>query len=325
MAEISLFRMGLAMSKKVSVSIVGYNNRHFLFDCLTSLLEQDYPSIEAVYVDNASTDGSADYVKETFPLVKVIENPANFHFAKGHNIGIGNTGGDYVLILNTDVTMRKDFISELVSAMETDDRIGSVSGKIMRADGIRIDTTGLFLGRDRRPLERGYGTLDTGLFEQGGYVFGAGGVSPLYRRKTLESIAVSGEYFDEAFEAYYEDLDLAWRAHRAGWSCWYTPKAVAYHKRGGTNKVRRPRPAFLRGYDFAYLSTEMQARVVKNRYLSIIKNDNWPDFLLNLPFIMLYDIKIWAYIAIFSPGAVPLFFKRLPDFRTAWQRRKKYK
>jgi len=309
--------------KKVSVSIVSYNNKGFLTDCLPAVLGQDYPGVEVVLVDNASTDGTVEFVRENFPSVQIIENDRNYFFCKGHNIGIKNTTGEYVLVLNSDVVLADGFISEMVRAMESGDRVGAVSGKILRTGGELIDTTGLFLGRDRRPVERGYGEPDRGLYDKPGFIFGAGGVAPLYRRTMLDDLAVDGEYFDETFEAFYEDLDLAWRAARRGWKAYYTPLAVAWHKRGGTAKTKTPPLGLFKNNNLAYLSDEMTARVMRNRCLTVIKNDNLLDFLLNLPFILLYDIKIWAFISLFSPGAVPYFIKGLGALPIAWRRRKK--
>src|SRR5512143_1076180 len=112
----------------VSVSIVSFNNRQYLDSCLRSVTGQDYPRVEAVLVDNGSTDGSVSFARERFPAVRVIENGANLHFCKGHNIGIRSTSGEYVLALNTDVVLEKNFIYEMVRAASSDERIGSVSG-----------------------------------------------------------------------------------------------------------------------------------------------------------------------------------------------------
>ncbi|MBI5191539.1 MAG: glycosyltransferase family 2 protein [Nitrospirae bacterium] len=312
------------MSKpKVSISIVNYNRKGLLEACLASVMAQDYPEVEVVVVDNASADGSADMVRVKFPTVKLIVNETNLFFCAAHNQGIKATDGEYVLVLNNDVTIEKDFVSHMVRAMELDNKIGSVSGRILRTGGKRLDTTGLSLGRDRRPVERGYGDPDVGRYPEPGYVFGAGGVAPLYRRAMLKDVAHDGQYFDESFEAFYEDLDVAWRANRRGWKAYYTPKAVAYHARGGTAKTGKPPLGLFEGYDFAYLSPAMRARLVRNRWLTILKNDNLPEFLLNLPFILAYDIKVWLFLLIFSPGSIPDILrgaKALPD---AWRQRKR--
>jgi len=308
--------------KKVSVSIVNYNGKRFLGDCLTSLRQQDYPDIEVVLVDNASTDGSASFVAENFPEVRVIVNDENCFFCRGQNIGIRNTSGEYVLALNNDVVLGRSFVSGMVTAIETDPGIGSVSGRILRTGGDVVDTTGLFMGRDRRPLDRGYGMPYTGQFAEEGYIFGAGGVAPLYRREMLDDVALEGEYFDETYEAYYEDLDLAWRAQIRGWKAYYTPDAVAWHVRGGTAKTERPPFGFMGQSAFAQISGPLKARLLRNRYLTILKDDRPVDFLLNLPFILLYDIKVWTFVLFFSPGSIPLFIRGMRALPAAWRRRK---
>jgi GT2 family glycosyltransferase len=307
--------------RTVSVSIVNYNGVGFLGDCLRSVMEQDYPEIEVVLVDNKSTDGSVGFVRENFPAVRIIENDENSYFCRGQNIGIKSSGGDYVLALNSDVVLHREFVKEAVRAADADERVGSVTGRILRTGGGVIDTTGLFLGRDRRPLERGYGKADTGQHGQAGYVFGAGGVAPLYRRAMLEEVALEGEYFDEGYKAFYEDLDLAWRAMRRGWLAYYAPDALAWHKRGGTAKSGKPPLKLFASYNFAYLTDELKARLMMNRYMTMLKNDRPLDVLANFPFILAYDIRVWTYVALFSPGAIPFFIKDLKDLRRAWRRR----
>jgi GT2 family glycosyltransferase len=122
-------------------------------------------------VDNASQDGSADMVEERFPGVSLIRNGSNLIFCKGQNLGIGNSSGDYVLVLNNDVVLEKDFVREAVRAMEVDARIGSVSGKILRKDGKKIEPLAFFPGTEG--LCRGYGLPDK--FMEPGCIFGAEG------------------------------------------------------------------------------------------------------------------------------------------------------
>ncbi len=312
-------------SGKVSVSIVNFNGKHLLGGCLDSVFSQTLAPFEVVLVDNASRDGSVDFVRKRYPQVRIIENPENLMFSAGQNQGIRATAGEYVLALNTDVTLRRDFLAHAVHAAEADAKTGSVSGKIFRADGKTLDTTGLSLGRSRKPIERGYGEPDRGLYDSPGYVFGAGGACPLYRRSMLEAIKEGDEYFDERFGAFYEDLDLAWRAYSGGWKAYYEPKSVAFHERGGTAKVQDSPLYFLRGYNFTRLSAPMRARLLLNRWMTIIKNDKPLDFIINLPWILLYDIKVWAYMIFFSFGSVPEFVRKTGDLRYAWRKRKIFK
>jgi len=236
---------------KISIGIVNYNNLEYLPDCLSSLFNQTIKEFEVIFIDNNSTDGSCEFVEQNFPQVKIIKNKENNFFCKAHNQGIEESSCDFHLVLNTDVILEPTFLEELLKAAETDERIGIVSGKIMRMDKKHLDTTGLFLGIDRRPIERGYGILDQGQYNNEGYTLGAGGVAPLYRMEMLKDVKINGQYFDESYGIYYDDLDISWRANLRGWKGFYTPKAVAYHKRGGTNKVLPVKTKYFAKFDLA--------------------------------------------------------------------------
>ena len=307
--------------KKVSVTIVCYNNRGYLDGLLGSVFGQDYPDIEVVVVDNKSSDGSAEFIKENFPKVRLIVNDKNEFFCKGQNDAIRGSSGEFVLALNTDVVLGPGFISAMVAAMEGDPKTGSVSGKILRGGGERVDTTGLYLGRDRRPVERGYGELDEGGYETPGPIFGAGGAAPMYRRAMLDDVAIEGEFFDETYEMYYEDLDLAWRAARRGWKGWYTPDAVAYHLRGGSAKSGAQPPGFIKR-DFALIPPMLKAKLLRNRYLTMIKNDEPRDFIRNLPYILAYELKVWAYVTLFSIKTIPEFIRGMKGALAVARRRR---
>jgi len=309
----------------VSVTIAAYNNRDIISDCLNSVLRQSRPVHEVVLVDNASTDGTADFVAVNFPDVRVIRNTSNELFSPAQNRAIAGTGGEYVLMLNSDAVLDEGFVAAAVDAMESDPVVGSVSGRVLRAGGGVIDTTGLTLGRDRRPVERGYGEPDDGRYSEGGYVFGAGGVCPLYRRTMLEDVKLAdGEYLDGTYGAFYEDLDLAWRANIRGWKAIYEPGAVAYHVRGATARTKRPRAGFLARFGLARLPVGLRARVAANRWLTIVKDDTPGGFVINLPFILLYELRLWAYFMVFSPSALPEVFRLLRDgLVRAWRLRKK--
>ena len=98
-------------------------------------------------------------------------------------------------------------------------------------------------------------------------------------------------YFDERFGMYYEDLDLCWRAQKKKWKAYYNPKAVAYHERGGTTVYPRSGSRL----NFFFLPDNLKERYIRNRYRCIKKNDSLQSIFMNLPFIVLYEIKVWAY------------------------------
>lgn len=308
-------------AEQVSVTIASYNNRAIIGECIASVIGQTHREVEVVLVDNASTDGTAGFVRENFPAVKVIENDANELFCKAQNRGIRASSGEYVLVLNSDVVLDARFVEEALKAMESRPRVGSVSGRILRKGGGVIDTTGLFLGRDRRPVDRGYGEPDDGRYMEPGYVFGAGGVAPLYSREMLDDVAIDGEFFDESYGAFYEDLDLAWRARSMGWKAWYAPAAVAWHVRGATARTGKGGRGFFSRYALSRLPDALKSRLVVNRYLTMVKNETIGGFLMNLPFIVFYDLRLWFYLLFFSPRSIPAVVRGLGLMGDAWRKR----
>ena len=278
----------------VSVIIVNWNHGHLLRDCLDALLAQGYRQLDVTVVDNGSTDDSPDWIARHRSYVHLWRFPDNRGFSRAFNWGVGHTDGDFVLSLNPDVTVRPGFISEMVRAMDWDERIGMVAPKLLRADEPAVlDSTGLFIDRRRRPYDRGQGETDRGQYDAQPHVFGACGGAALYRRAMLDDVALGGEYFDEDFFAYYEDADLAWRAHLRGWRCVYAPHAVATHARGWADTLRQT--------GRAAKEAAGPRLALRNRYLMTIKNDTLGHFLADLPLILAAEMPRLAYAAVTRP------------------------
>jgi GT2 family glycosyltransferase len=295
----------------VSVGLVTWNSAAHLPACLSALAGQTYPSLELIAVDNASTDDSAAQVAARCPAARVVRSPVNTGYCGGHNQAIRAARGGYYLPLNPDVVMTPTYVAALVDALEARPRHGSVAGKLLQADGPRptIDSTGLFIDRKRRQYLRGHGELDTGRYAQATEVFGVDGAAPLYRRAMLDDIQIDGEYFDESFFAHKEDVDLAWRAQLLGWSCWYTPEAVAVHPRNFRPGRRTP------------MAPAIRVHAVKNRYLLLLKNESRAGWRRDGARILAYDLQILAYLLLFeraSLGAIPLL-------RRAWPRARRWR
>jgi GT2 family glycosyltransferase len=274
----------------VSVIIINFNGMSDLPACLGSITAQDHPDLELVLVDNCSTDGSADMLRDfsrqqanlrrfaaDSPLL--ISNDTNEGFSAALNRGIRESGGELVMSLNTDVVLEPSFISSLVGTIEADDRAGSASGKLLRFppgghDNV-IDSAGHVVFRNRLAENIAEGQRGTESALEPAEVFGTCGAAALYRREMLQDVQVMGEYFDEQFFAFWEDLDMDWRSRIRGWKCLYNPQAIAYHRRGGA------------GYRKSLL---VEYHNYKNRYLLMIKNDS-PLFLLkNLPGILVTEM-----------------------------------
>ncbi|MFZ2411959.1 MAG: glycosyltransferase family 2 protein [Candidatus Methanoperedens sp.] len=220
------------MSKlKVSVVVVNYNGKKYLSSCLSSLENQTYSDFEVILVDNASTDGSVEYVKAYFPSVRIIENPKNYGFAKGNNIGIKEAKGELIATLNNDTEVTPAWLEELVRSINSDENVGMCASKLLFMKNRKmINSTGICISRSGACWDRGMFECDNGQYEFIGEVFGPCAGAAMYRKNMLEEIGL----FDEDFYAYMEDVDLAFRGRLAGWKCLYVPKAVVYHVHGGT-------------------------------------------------------------------------------------------
>lgn len=281
----------------VAVITVNWNHGRMVGACLDALLAQQYPGLDIVMVDNGSTDGSPQAVARRYPSVRLLAWPDNRGFSAAFNYAVDRTEAPFVLSLNPDVTVRPGFIAELVRAIEQDPRLGIAAPKLLQADDpARLDSTGLFIDRRRRPYDRGQGQPDRGQYDASPEIFGACGAAALYRREMLTDLALDGQYFDEDFFAYYEDADLAWRAQLRGWSGIYAPEAVATHVRGGGDTLRKKghAPKQSRGPRLA----------LRNRYLMTIKNDAWPYFLADLPRILAAELPRLGYMAFRLPGGL---------------------
>lgn len=279
--------------KLVSVILLNWNGKEFLHQSITSVLDQTYRQIELLVIDNASTDGSTEWIIENFPSCRLIENKDNLGFARAINQGIRVTKGEYLIPLNFDVILTHNFVEEMVGVAEKNKSIGSVSGKLLRFEkqGGKpyIDSTGHIVYRNRLAVNRGESEVDSGQYDKIEEVFGTCGAAPLYRRKMLEDINVDGEYYDENFFAFWEDIDLDWRARLRGWKCWYNPRAVAYHQRGGPS-IRRSKIVEFYNY--------------RNRYLVILKNDKFFSLLKAFPQILFTEILKGGALLVRCPLAL---------------------
>jgi GT2 family glycosyltransferase len=251
----------------VSVALVTYNSGRFIKRCLESVLEQKYPRLEVIVVDNASTDGSVGILEQFQETCRVHHNTENIGFAAAQNQAIALSSGEWVLALNPDMLLQPGFIQALVEAGHLDRKIGTVCGKLltMRAtfdlpEPQLIDSTGIYFTPMLRHLDRGSQQVENGHYLNFEYVFGATAAAALYRREMIDDISIHGEFFDPDFFVYREDADVAWRAQLLGWRCIYTPVARGYH-------VRKVLP----GNRHA-LPPEINMHSVKNRFLMRIKN-----------------------------------------------------
>lgn len=217
--------------KLFSVVIPNWNGQHFLQVCLDSLDQQTYTHKEVIVVDNASQDGSQEFLKTYYPRVKLIELPENWGFTGACNAGIDAAQGDYIALLNNDTEVDTGWMAAVVDAFERHPEAGIIASKMLLFDQRdRLHTAGDYFTVDGRAGNRGVWQQDTGQYDDEAYVFSACGGSAVYRRTMIQQIGT----LDDRFFFSLEDIDLAWRAQLTGWRCLYTPHAIVYHHLSAT-------------------------------------------------------------------------------------------
>ncbi len=216
---------------RVDVITLTWNQRQDTLDCLESLSHLTYPNCHIILVDNGSTDGTVEAVRECYPAVELIVNVQNLGFQGGFNVGLRhalNTGVDYVFVMNNDTTVQPDILEELVKQAAPVD-VGMVSPKIYYADQPdRIWS----VGGDCDPVtlemtHKGDNQLDRGQWDRVIERDFLVGCAIMMKRSMLEKIGL----FDTGFHpAYYEDVDLCMRARRAGFRLLLAPQAKLWHR-----------------------------------------------------------------------------------------------
>lgn len=215
----------------VSVVIPHWNGKRFLDDCLKALAAQTHPRVEVIIVDNASEDGSQEYIRTHYPWVKLIELSENRGFTGACNAGMQAAEGEFVALLNNDTEADPRWIEEVLKAFARDAQVGIVASKMLlfeRRDHLHTAGDGFTI--DGRPFNRGVWQKDEGQYDEIEYVFSACGGAATYRKTMLDEIGL----LDDDFFFLMEDVDLAWRAQLAGWRALYTPYAIVYHHLSAT-------------------------------------------------------------------------------------------
>lgn len=304
----------------LSAIVVSWNSERFLDGCLESLFAQRGVALEVVVVDNGSSDGSEAIVRSKHPRARWIPLGANRGFCAANNAGIAATQAPFLLFANADLVLDREFAREALRPFAQDERMGMVGGKLLRFDRTTVDSAGQFMTRSRRVVERGYGRPDGLPLSADGYVFSICGAALLCRRAMIEDVSIAGQFFDESYFAFSEDLDVGWRARLGGWRAWYAARAVGYHYRGGTEGrgTRRGLPALLRR------PRSLRYHIVKNRWLTMIKNDSAPAVARDLPFIAARDLALLAACAVSSPGVLLDLARAGPLWRKALARRREF-
>lgn len=267
--------------KAISVILVSYNSSRHIESCLNSIFIQETPNnIEVIVVDNGSKDDTVRIIKDKLYKIVLICNEKNLGFSMALNQGINIATGEYILILNSDIILEKNFIKKLsIQTERLPHHIGMISPKIMCTDKI-IDSTGIFISKLRRLHDRGRGCEDRKQFDLPTNIFGPCGACAIYKREMLEDVKIDNEYFDEDFFILVEDFDIAWRANLLGWKGWFIPQLRCSHQGG----ISRKKSKLLQYYTF------------RNRYFLLIKNESILGLLKLILFVWCYDLPRLFYL-----------------------------
>lgn len=269
------------MMPKVSIIVITHNGKRHLGECLESLRKQTYKNFDTYLLDNGSTDGSSEFVKKNFPWVKIIRFDKNFGFAEGYNRALKIIDAEYVALLNDDTVAEPNWLEELVKILESDESIFAVGSKLMFYDKPNIvQHAGGKITIIGAGIDIGFGKKDSQEFNKLKFVGYVCGGAMLLRKRIFEELGG----FDSSYFAYFEDVDLCWRAWLCGYKVAYAPKAVVYHKFGGT-WGKRSSP--LRIY-FCHI----------NKLRNIFKNLEGKNVLIGFMISILFDtIRILLFIA----------------------------
>ncbi|MDD5342655.1 MAG: glycosyltransferase family 2 protein [Patescibacteria group bacterium] len=299
---------------KVTVSLVTWNSVNDLPGFFESLASQTYKDYQVWVIDNCSSDGTIEKIKNSYPEIRFIENDKNIGYAAGHNLAISKSRSDYVLVANADLRLEPGFLEELVRIIDSDSHIGSVGGKLLKmqdplkigAEAAIIDTCGIGAYKSRRFVDRGEGEEDKGQYDNIEEVFGVSGALVLYRRSALDDVKIPpGQYFDEEYFMYREDIDLAWRFRQRSWKSFYSPRALAWHRRSTTRqgsdwqilKNRRKKSPLIKSLSY------------RNHCYTLIKNLPWPDMFWWFPWIFWYELRKFVYLVLFEPRTLLMDFQ----------------
>jgi GT2 family glycosyltransferase len=307
--------MQTSKAKEILVSIIipHFNGKEVLTNCLNSIVRNGFKDYEIIVVDNGSTDGSQDLIRNEFKNVALIENEVNKGYAGGCNSGISKSEGKYILFLNNDVEVAENFLEEMYIAIDSDEHVGLVQPKLLSMQkkthfdysggaGGEIDIFGFPFARGRVfvELEKDESQYDDMTNE----IFWASGTAVLVRKSLLDIIG----FFDEDFFAHMEEIDLNWRAQLVGYKSIVTLNTFLYHYSGYTLPAENPRKMYLnhrnnlimilKNYSFLTLLWVFPIRLLLElialTYAIVSRNKNWAIGVINGVFFVFKNFgSIW--------------------------------
>ncbi len=238
----------------VSIILINYNGLVDLEECVNSIFNLNYDNFEVILVDNNSSDDSVQFVKQNYPNIQIIQLRKNYGFTKANNIGASKSKGRYILLLNIDTYVDKNWLKELVKAAQESRKVGVVGSKIYYYNEKEIiDFAGGSSNIYGRASHIGMSYKDCEFLNKKKKTFYICGASLLIKREAYNIIGL----FDPKYFGYYDDVDLCWRTWMAGYKVIYAPKSFLYHKISSSFKSTERKK---------YLSEKNRLRTILRNY-----------------------------------------------------------
>lgn len=263
---------------KVDIVIPNFNGKQFLDSCFSSIYAQTVDSFLIILIDNGSNDGSVEFIQNRYPDVRLIALEENTGFSAAVNVGIENGEAPFVFLLNNDTELAEDCLEKLFLAAEKTENGFFAPKMLSYTDRDVLDGAGDGFLRGGVGYRLGTMEKDSSSYNISREVFGACGGAAFYRRSMLAETGL----FDEDFFAYLEDVDLNFRANRAGFTCRYIPEAIVYHI-GSATTGSKINPFTVR------LST-------RNNLFLLLKNYPVSLFLRFFPAICIYQFFWFLFV-----------------------------
>jgi len=219
---------------KASVIVVSYNSEKYISKCIESLLDTNYPNFEIIVVDNGSSDKSLEVLKKYQDKIKLIESKKNLGFAGGNNLGIKNSDGKIIVLINPDAYVTPNSIQEMVIPFLTDDKIMITGPKILYPGTTKIQSAGGILYKNGLSRHIGYGEQDNHQYDLPRTVDYVTGAAMAIKKELFKMTGL----FDTIYNpAYYEETEKCFLARKLGYKVVYSPKSTVYHYESTTHAV----------------------------------------------------------------------------------------
>jgi len=299
------------------LALINYNTSSFLKAALQTAIAQREKFTQLVVIDNASNDDWQN-VLLAYPEVECVSLRENIGYAAAANRAFFHLQTDIVLIANSDILLAEDFSKQVRLFFEANSDYAALAPLLLRFDRQTVDSAGQKITLSASPGDRGFGKPLAKLNFQAGEVFSACGAIFIFQKKKMFPLVNQGQLFDEDFFIFWEDFDLGWRMQRAGLKIYFQPEIRVLHFRSATLKT-----GLLRRFSLSLARpASIKYHLVKNRYLTLIKNFTLRSDWYRIPFIFFKDILWLPLMIAFSPSILVKCWKERRLFIKAWIRRK---